>query len=233
MTGLRAEQAAVTRTRGIHRGIGIATYVEITNPDAGVLRGRGRAHLGAGRMRPSSSTPAGEPEWCTISITEQGQGSEAIIDPDRRRRPSASTAITSGCACSSATPKRDALRRRRPGPAGAPVSAARRPWQAEPQAEGSYVLEIAGRDPAGGARHPRHPATTRSTDADRHAIRIDPAPRSPTHRLLPLGHCCPPDVIPGPELVATRHFVAARLSVRLHQRHPRQPGSRSTSRPAS
>jgi carbon-monoxide dehydrogenase large subunit len=73
---LRSEQAAL-RARGIHRGIGIATFVEITNP--------GPAFYGVGGARISSQdgaiislTPSGEVR-CMISVTEQGQGTEAII----------------------------------------------------------------------------------------------------------------------------------------------------------
>ncbi|MDB5504064.1 MAG: carbon monoxide dehydrogenase [Tardiphaga sp.] len=74
--GLRAEQAEL-RIRGIHRGIGIATFVEITNP--------GPAFYGVGGARISSQdgavikiTPTGDVH-CLISVTELGQGTETII----------------------------------------------------------------------------------------------------------------------------------------------------------
>lgn len=74
--GLRAEQAEL-RSRGIHRGIGIATFVEITNP--------GPAFYGVGGARISSQdgavikiTPSGDVH-CLISVTELGQGTETII----------------------------------------------------------------------------------------------------------------------------------------------------------
>jgi carbon-monoxide dehydrogenase large subunit len=74
--GLRAEQAEL-RERGIHRGIGIATFVEITNPSP--------AFYGVGGVRISSQdgailkiTPSGEVR-CLISVTELGQGTETII----------------------------------------------------------------------------------------------------------------------------------------------------------
>jgi carbon-monoxide dehydrogenase large subunit len=73
---LRAEQAEL-RTKGIHRGIGIATFVEITNP--------GPAFYGVGGARISSQdgaiikiTPSGDVH-CSISVTELGQGTETII----------------------------------------------------------------------------------------------------------------------------------------------------------
>ncbi len=73
---LRAEQAEL-RTKGIYRGIGIATFVEITNP--------GPAFYGVGGARISSQdgaiikiTPSGDVR-CLISVTELGQGTETII----------------------------------------------------------------------------------------------------------------------------------------------------------
>lgn len=73
---LRAEQAEL-RTRGIHRGIGIAAFVEITNP--------GPAFYGVGGARISAQdgaflkiTPSGDVH-CAISVTELGQGTETII----------------------------------------------------------------------------------------------------------------------------------------------------------
>ncbi|MCJ2026944.1 xanthine dehydrogenase family protein molybdopterin-binding subunit [Methylobacterium sp. J-067] len=73
---LRAEQAAL-REKGIHRGIGIATYVEITNPTP-AFYGVGGAHISAQDGCVVKLTPAGDVA-CAISITEQGQGSEAIV----------------------------------------------------------------------------------------------------------------------------------------------------------
>jgi len=73
---LRREQAAL-RARGIHRGIGLAAFIEITNPSA--------AFYGVGGARISSQ------DGCTlrlnpqggvvtaIGVTEQGQGTEAVI----------------------------------------------------------------------------------------------------------------------------------------------------------
>jgi carbon-monoxide dehydrogenase large subunit len=73
---LRAEQARL-RARGIHRGIGIATYVEITNPSP-AFYGVGGAHISAQDGCVLKVTPSGEIQ-CLISVTEQGQGTEAII----------------------------------------------------------------------------------------------------------------------------------------------------------
>ena len=73
---LRAEQARL-RGQGIHRGIGIATYVEITNPSS-AFYGVGGAHISAQDGCILKVTPAGEIQ-CLISVTEQGQGTETII----------------------------------------------------------------------------------------------------------------------------------------------------------
>ncbi|HEY5129568.1 MAG TPA: xanthine dehydrogenase family protein, partial [Bradyrhizobium sp.] len=72
---LRAEQAAL-RNRNIHRGIGIASFIEVTNPSA--------AFYGVGGARISSQDgvavrlDATGSVICQTSITEQGQGSESL-----------------------------------------------------------------------------------------------------------------------------------------------------------
>jgi len=74
--GLRREQAAL-RPRGIHRGIGIACFVELTNP--------GPAFYGVGGAPISSQDgctirldPGGS-VTCATGVTEQGQGTETMI----------------------------------------------------------------------------------------------------------------------------------------------------------
>jgi carbon-monoxide dehydrogenase large subunit len=72
---LRAEQAAL-RKQNIHRGIGIASFIEVTNPSA--------AFYGVGGARISSQDgvavrlDANGSVICQTSITEQGQGSESL-----------------------------------------------------------------------------------------------------------------------------------------------------------
>ena len=72
---LRAEQAAL-RQKNIHRGIGIASFIEVTNPSA--------AFYGVGGARISSQDgvavrlDAQGAVICQTSITEQGQGSESL-----------------------------------------------------------------------------------------------------------------------------------------------------------
>ena len=73
--GLRADQAAL-RKRNIHRGIGIASFIEVTNPSA--------AFYGVGGAKISSQDgvavrlDAQGSVICQTSITEQGQGSESL-----------------------------------------------------------------------------------------------------------------------------------------------------------
>lgn len=73
---LRIDQAEA-RARGVHRGIGIAAFVEITNPSP-AFYGVGGARISAQDGAILKITPSGEVR-CLISVTEQGQGTEAII----------------------------------------------------------------------------------------------------------------------------------------------------------
>jgi len=72
---LRAEQAAL-RENNIHRGIGFASFIEVTNPSA--------AFYGVGGAKISSQDgvavrlDAQGSVVCQTSITEQGQGSESL-----------------------------------------------------------------------------------------------------------------------------------------------------------
>jgi aerobic carbon-monoxide dehydrogenase large subunit len=72
---LRTEQASL-RDKSIHRGIGIASFIEVTNPSA--------AFYGVGGARISSQDgvavrlDAQGSVICQTSITEQGQGSESL-----------------------------------------------------------------------------------------------------------------------------------------------------------
>ncbi len=74
--GLRLEQARLRR-EGIYRGIGFASFVEVTNPSA-AFYGIGGARISAqdGATVRLDATGA---IFCHSSITEQGQGSEAVI----------------------------------------------------------------------------------------------------------------------------------------------------------
>jgi carbon-monoxide dehydrogenase large subunit len=73
---LRAEQAR-PRERGIYRGIGFASFIEVTNPSA--------AFYGVGGARISSQDGATArldatgTVFCHTGVTEQGQGAESVI----------------------------------------------------------------------------------------------------------------------------------------------------------
>lgn len=73
---LRAEQVRL-RGQGVYRGIGLASFIEVTNPSA-AFYGVGGARISAqdGAAVRLDATGA---VICQTSITEQGQGSEAII----------------------------------------------------------------------------------------------------------------------------------------------------------
>jgi carbon-monoxide dehydrogenase large subunit len=73
---LRAEQARL-RARGVHRGIGFASFIEVTNPSA--------AFYGVGGARISSQDgatlklDATGAVICQSGVTEQGQGTESVL----------------------------------------------------------------------------------------------------------------------------------------------------------
>jgi carbon-monoxide dehydrogenase large subunit len=73
---LRAEQATL-RQRGIFRGLGFASFIEVTNPSA-AFYGVGGARISAqdGATVRLDATGA---IFCASSVTEQGQGAEAVI----------------------------------------------------------------------------------------------------------------------------------------------------------
>ena len=79
--GLRAEQKKL-RAQGIYRGIGFASFIEVTNPSA--------AFYGVGGARISSQDGATvklDAQGAIIvhtGVTEQGQGAEAVIAQVRR-----------------------------------------------------------------------------------------------------------------------------------------------------
>ncbi len=74
--GLRAEQKRL-RERGIYRGIGFATFVEVTNPSA-AFYGVGGAKISA-QDGVTIKLDAQGAIVCQTGVTEQGQGAEAVI----------------------------------------------------------------------------------------------------------------------------------------------------------
>jgi len=73
---LRAEQARL-RERGVHRGIGLASFIEVTNPSA-AFYGVGGARISSqdGATVRLDSTGA---VFVHSGVTEQGQGAEAVL----------------------------------------------------------------------------------------------------------------------------------------------------------
>ena len=74
--GLRREQAAL-RKKGVHRGIGLACFVEVTNPGP-AFYGIGGAPISAQDGATIRLDPGGS-VTVTMSVTEQGQGTEAMV----------------------------------------------------------------------------------------------------------------------------------------------------------
>jgi aerobic carbon-monoxide dehydrogenase large subunit len=73
---LRREQATL-RERGVHRGIGLASFVEITNPGP-AFYGVGGAPISAQDGCTMRLDPGGS-ITLAISVTEQGQGTETVV----------------------------------------------------------------------------------------------------------------------------------------------------------
>src|SRR6195256_2273083 len=74
--GLRAEQTRL-RARGIYRGVGFASFVEVTNPSA-AFYGVGGAKITA-QDGVTMKLDAQGNVICQTGVTEQGQGAEAVI----------------------------------------------------------------------------------------------------------------------------------------------------------
>lgn len=74
--GLRAEQAAM-RAKGVYRGIGLASFIEVTNPSP-AFYGVGGAKISA-QDGVTIKLDAQGAIVCQSSVTEQGQGAEAVI----------------------------------------------------------------------------------------------------------------------------------------------------------
>jgi carbon-monoxide dehydrogenase large subunit len=74
--GLRAEQERL-RAKGIHRGIGFAAFIEVTNPSA-AFYGVGGAKISA-QDGVTMKLDAQGALICQTGVTEQGQGAEAVI----------------------------------------------------------------------------------------------------------------------------------------------------------
>jgi carbon-monoxide dehydrogenase large subunit len=73
---LRSEQKAL-REKGIYRGIGLAAMIEVTNPSP-AFYGVGGARISAQDGATVRLEPTGM-VTCLVSVTEQGQGTEAVF----------------------------------------------------------------------------------------------------------------------------------------------------------
>jgi carbon-monoxide dehydrogenase large subunit len=74
--GLRAEQQRL-RAQGVYRGIGFASFIEVTNPSA-AFYGVGGARISA-QDGVTMKLDAQGAIVCQTGVTEQGQGTEAVI----------------------------------------------------------------------------------------------------------------------------------------------------------
>ena len=74
--GLRAEQKRL-RAQGVHRGIGFASFIEVTNPSA-AFYGVGGAKISA-QDGVTMRLDAQGAIICQSGVTEQGQGAEAVL----------------------------------------------------------------------------------------------------------------------------------------------------------
>ncbi len=73
---LRAEQADL-RKRGVHRGIGFASFIEVTNPSA-AFYGVGGAHISS-QDGATLKLDATGTVFVQSGVTEQGQGAESVL----------------------------------------------------------------------------------------------------------------------------------------------------------
>ena len=192
--GLRAEQERL-RERGIYRGIGFASFIEVTNPSAAFYGVGGAQDLGAGRRHHQARRKGAI--FCQSGVTEQGQGAEAVIAQvaatrfrradragarrHRRHRQHALWRWHLGLA--------RRRHRRRGGMAGGQGAARER-------------ARLRGQHPAGEARDARHPQRCRRRQ-DTGTERL------PLDELARIAYFRPDTLPPGfqAELVATRHYV--------------------------
>ena len=214
---LRAEQAAL-RKKNIHRGIGIASFIEVTNPSAAFYGVGGVRNLVTPSRDAASrcgSTCPEAPVICQTSITEQGQGSESltaqivgsvlgvsmgkvrvILGDTGQYRPIGAAA---------------------PGPPAAPGSAARPLLQVSrsPAPRNPFWMSPPRSPAVDTWAKPRYRPTMRSSVEADGAVRIELRELC-RDRLFPARPLSPPGI--QPELMATPPFRAPRISVRLHQR---------------
>ena len=208
--GLRAEQARL-RERGIHRGIGFAAFIEVTNPSA-AFYGVGGAKISAQDGATVRLDADRRDRSARRGVTEQGQGAEAVIAqvvasafgvPIERVR-----VITGD---TDNTPYGGGTWASRAAGIGGEAA-----WQAG-KALRANVLAVAASILQ---------AKPDALDIRNGASSIAPAApsawprRAGAHRLFPPRHAAAR--LPG-RADGDAPLRAARLAVRLHQRHPGEP----------
>jgi len=205
--GLRAEQQRL-RAQGIHRGIGFASFIEVTNPSAAFYDvGGARISAQVGATVRLNATGA---VVCHTGVTEQGQGAEAVV---AQCVASAFGVPIERVRVDHRRHRQHALWRRHLGLARGRHR--RRGRLAGRQGAAGERARGGGKHLAGGARYARH--------QERRRCRRRRRPRAPrprrgrARRLFPAGHAAAR--LPG-RADGDPPLRAARLAVRLHQRHP-------------
>src|SRR5262249_15628696 len=214
--GLRAEQKRL-RAQGIHRGIGFASFIEVTNPSA-AFYGVGGAKISA-QDGVTMRLDAQGAIICQSGVTEQGQGAEAVLAQVAASSfgvPIERVRVITGDTDN--TPYGGGTLASRAAGIGGGSAAERLQTSQAPQARLCCgVLRPPPASPsvahsAHARPHDRQRRTACPTHLRRRAL---PGPRAPTHPLFPPGPA--PAGLPG-GVGGTPPLCAARLAVRLHQR---------------
>ena len=217
----RAERHSARR--GIYRGIGFASFIEVTNPSA-AFYGVGGAKISA-QDGATVRLDAQGAIICHTGVTEQGQGAEAVI-AQVRRPPSFGVPIERVRVIIGDTDNT---------PYGGGTWASRAAGiggEAAWQAGKALARRTCSRSPASFCRPSPKALDIRNgivVDADTGARAHRPR-RGRAHRLFPPRHAAAR--LPG-RAGRDAPLRAARLAVRLHQRHPGFAISKSMSTPAS
>ena len=205
--GLRAEQKRL-RERGIYRGIGFATFVEVTNPSA-AFYGVGGAKISA-QDGVTIKLDAQGTIVCQTGVTEQGQGAEAVIAQVAASAfgvPIEHVRVITGDTDN--TPYGGGTWASRAAGIGGEAA-----WQAG-KALRRQCARCRGLYSTGQTRCARHPQRQRGRR--RHRDRAAHPRRTRARRLFPSRH--PAARLPG-RTDGDPPLRAARLAVRIHQRHP-------------
>ncbi len=205
--GLRAEQKRL-REQGVYRGIGFATFVEVTNPSA-AFYGVGGAKISA-QDGVTIKLDAQGAIICQTGVTEQGQGAEAVIAQVAASAfgvPIERVRVITGDTDN--TPYGGGTWASRAAGIGGEAA-----WQAG-KALRANVLACAASILQAKPERPRH--RQRHRGRRRQRDRAACAQRARPHRLFPPRHAAAR--LPG-RADGDPPLRAARLAVRLHQRHP-------------